>query len=106
MRRHGNHGDLPQLRFLAHPGEEVEAVFGTEIDIEQDGIGKPLRKNLVSGLQVCRGPDFVAFNFEPVKKKLAVELIVFHDEDAMLQALSKVAEVTTRSNCLINGSRQ
>jgi len=44
--RHGNHGDLAHVRFLAHPCEEVEAVFGTEIDIKQDGIGKPLGKNL------------------------------------------------------------
>ena len=32
--RHGNHGDCPQLRFLAHPCDEVEAVIGTEIDIK------------------------------------------------------------------------
>ena len=32
--RHGNHGDFAQLWFLAHPCEEVEAVFGTEINIE------------------------------------------------------------------------
>ena len=32
--RYGNHGDFRQLRFLAHPCEQVEAIFGTEIDIE------------------------------------------------------------------------
>jgi hypothetical protein len=31
---HGNHGDFPRFRFSAHPGEEVEAVVFTEIDIE------------------------------------------------------------------------
>src|ERR1700720_4035459 len=39
------------------------------------------------------------------KVHAAVELIVFDDEDAMFQAFSKDGEVTTRSNCLINGSR-
>src|SRR5260370_7171539 len=67
-------------------------------------MGKPLRENLVTGLQVCRRPDFVAFHFEPVTEQLAVELIVFDDEDAMFQAFSKAGEVTTRSSCLINGS--
>jgi hypothetical protein len=43
---------------------------------------------------------------KPVAEQLAVELIVFDDEDAMFQAFSKDGEVTTRSNCLINGSRQ
>jgi len=87
--RHRNHGDFPKVRFLAHPCEEIEAVFGTQIDIEQDGVGKPLRKNLVTGLQVCRKPDLEPLHFEPVTEELAVELIVFHDEDAMFQAFSK-----------------
>src|ERR1700674_5064053 len=106
MGRHSNHGNFARLRFLAHPGEQVEAVVFAEIDIEQDGIRKPFRKNLVTGLQVCRGPDFVTFHFEPVTEQLAVERIVFDHEDAVFQALSKVGEVTTRSSCLINGSRQ
>src|SRR6266481_8223996 len=42
---------------------------------------------------------------KPITKQFAVELIVFDDEDAMFQAFSKDGEVTTRSNCLINGSR-
>jgi hypothetical protein len=50
MRSHGNHGNLPGLRFLAHPGEQVEAVIFTEIDIEYDDIEKPLGKNLVTSL--------------------------------------------------------
>src|SRR5216684_7814406 len=106
MCRHGNHGDLAHVRFLAHPCDEVKAVFSTEIDIEQNRVGKPLRKSLVTGVQVCCGPDFVAFHFEPVTKQLPVELIVFDNEDAMFQAFSKDGEVTTRSNCFINGSRQ
>src|SRR6266550_8162748 len=32
--RHGNHGNSAQLRFLAHPCEEIEAVVFTEIDVE------------------------------------------------------------------------
>src|SRR2546425_2811662 len=102
---HGNHGDLTRLRFLAHPGKEVEAAVFTEIDIKQDDIGKPFRKNLVTGIQVCRRPNFIAFHFEPIAEQLAVELIVFDDEDTMFQAFSKAGEVTTRSSCLINGSR-
>jgi hypothetical protein len=81
---------------LAHPGEEVQAVVFTEIDIEQDDIGKSLPKNLVTGLQVCGSPNFVGFHFEPVAEKLTVELIVFDDKDAMVQAPSKNGEVTTR----------
>ena len=34
MCRHGDHGDFTHLRFLEHPGKEVEAVVFTEIDIE------------------------------------------------------------------------
>src|SRR5260370_1434791 len=68
-------------------------------------MGKPPRKILVTALQVCASTDFVAFRFEPVTEQLAVELIVFDDEDAMFQAFSKAGEVTTRSSCLINGSR-
>jgi hypothetical protein len=30
--RHCNHGEFPRLRFLEHPGEEVEAVVITEVD--------------------------------------------------------------------------
>src|SRR6267154_383662 len=66
----------------------------------------PLRKNLVTGLQVCRKPDFVALHFEPVAEEFAVELVVFHDEDTVFQASARIWEVTTRSSCLINGSRQ
>src|SRR5882762_5097632 len=69
-------------------------------------MGKPVRKNLVTGLQVCRRPDFVAFHFEPVAEELTVQLIVFDNKDATFHALSNDGEVTTRSNCLINGSRQ
>jgi len=64
-------------------------------DIKQDGIGKAACKNLVTGLQVCRRPDFVALHFEPVAESSG-ELVVFHDEDAMFQAFSKDGEVTTR----------
>jgi hypothetical protein len=49
---------------------------------------------------------FVAFHFEPVTEQLAVELVVFDDEDAVFQVFSKDGEVTTRSNCLINCSHQ
>ena len=34
MCRHGNHGDFPQLRFLAHPFHEVEVVFSAEINVK------------------------------------------------------------------------
>src|SRR5207245_10200712 len=46
------------------------------------------------------------FHLEPVTEQFAVKLIVFDDQDAMFQAFSKDGDVTTRSNCLINGSRQ
>src|ERR1700741_4540399 len=60
----------------------------------------------MTGLQVRRRPDFVAVHFEPVAQELAVERVVFHDEDTVCQASSRTWEVTTRSNCFINGSRQ
>src|ERR1700692_3186531 len=44
MCHHGNHGNLPRLWLLPHPGEQVEAVIFTEIDIKQYDIEKPLRK--------------------------------------------------------------
>src|SRR6266850_1679733 len=40
------------------------------------------------------------------RASLAVEMVVFHDEDPVFQASSRIWEVTTRSNCFINGSRQ
>jgi len=73
---------MTRLRFLEHPGEKVEAIVFAEIDIEQDDIGKPLRENLVTGVQVCSPPNFVAFDFEPVAEQLTVELIIFNDENA------------------------
>src|SRR5258706_16452113 len=41
-----------------------------------------------------------------VAEELAVELVVFRNEDTVFQASSRIWEVTTRSSCLINGSRQ
>jgi hypothetical protein len=32
--RHGEHRDFRHLRFLLHPCDEVETVFGAEIDIQ------------------------------------------------------------------------
>src|SRR5436309_8918913 len=106
MCRRGNHGDLARLRFLAQPGKKVEAVVLTEIDIEQDDVGKALRKGLVTAFQVWRRPDLIAFDFQPVAEQLAVKLIVFDNEDAAFHAFSKAWAVTTCPSCLINDSRQ